>query len=76
MFPEGAPLPMIHCYTFARSDTILEDYSHIAIEQIENVLGTNIKPTNTFKVRQTATSTVEYCVSFPMPEAVAYKKNL
>jgi len=71
IFPIGSSLPLIHCYCFAN-----EPHSDkVAVQMISSILEFPIVPELIFKVRITATTTVEYCISFRLPPEVAYHKD-
>lgn len=78
LLPKGhLPLPRIHVYCFGNGETpeIMEQKS---LERIEKALGGTIKLTaadhglHVFKVRQTASYTLEFCISFILPAEIAY----
>eukprot|EP01121_Diplochlamys_sp_Union-15-3_P014893 TRINITY_DN4814_c0_g1_i3.p1 TRINITY_DN4814_c0_g1~~TRINITY_DN4814_c0_g1_i3.p1 ORF type:complete len:114 (-),score=28.35 TRINITY_DN4814_c0_g1_i3:76-417(-) len=67
---DNTTLPMIHCYCFSNA---VAKHKELAIKKIEKVLGSTIHPTLSVKVRQTASNTKEYCISFVLPAEIAYK---
>lgn len=77
LFPKGhTPLPRVHVYCFGNGETP-EISQAKALERVEKALG-GFKLTaadhglDIFKVRQTASYTLEYCISFVVPSEIAY----
>lgn len=77
LFPKGyAPLPRVHVYCFGNGETPAISEAK-ALQRIESALG-GYKLTaadhglHIFKVRQTASYTLEYCISFVVPSGIAY----
>lgn len=63
------PLPRIHCYCFSKSQSPAED----AQEQVEQRLGSSLAGQCTVHcVRDVAPKKVMVCVSFKLPETVAF----
>lgn len=77
LLPKGhTPLPRIHVYCFGTGDTP-EIMQERALTRIETALGgyklsAKENDLNVFKVRQTATFTLEFCISFILPAEIAY----
>lgn len=64
-----ATLPMIHCYCFSKSQSPGED----AKEQVERKLGSSLtSQCSVHCVRDVAPKKVMVCVSFKLPESVAF----
>lgn len=62
-------LPVIHCYCFSKSQSPAED----AQEQVEEILGSSLDMQPTIHcVRDVAPKKVMVCVSFKLPESVAF----
>lgn len=77
LLPKGhLPLPRIHVYCFGSGDAP-EIMQARALERIETALGgiklsAEANALHVFKVRQTATFTLEFCISFVLPAEIAY----
>jgi len=62
-------LPTIHCYGFSNHEEPKLDM----VKRIENILGTKIVPNIVHDVRDVAPKKFMICVSFKLPENIAYK---
>lgn len=76
LIPKDIPLPRVHVYCFSSGATF-EIMQLDAISRIESSMG-GVKlekdDLKIFKIRQTSTNTLEFCISFTIPAQVGYKK--
>ncbi|KAG0609363.1 hypothetical protein M758_8G178800 [Ceratodon purpureus] len=71
LLPKGrwkGTMPRVHCYCFMRSNETNEDI----MKKAETYLGSSIVDPNIYVVRDVAPNKIMLCVSFNLPEAVAF----
>ncbi|BFI29579.1 tRNA (guanine37-N1)-methyltransferase [Marchantia polymorpha subsp. ruderalis] len=62
------PMPRIHCYCFMRA---IETHADV-LKRAEGILGGVIKDPQVWTVRDVAPNKIMLCISFDLPEAVAF----
>lgn len=74
LFPKGHPLPRVHVYCFGTGESP-EIMQERALARIQKALGGVVlaePDLQVLKIRQTSTNTLEFCISFTVPESIAY----
>lgn len=73
VFPRTTPLPTIHCYAFSSAEDPLEDI----LARADTALGIRVdrETVSMHDVRDVAPRKHMYCISFPLPEVVAYQES-
>ncbi|KAL2635902.1 hypothetical protein R1flu_007381 [Riccia fluitans] len=64
------PMPRIHCYCFMKA---IENHSDV-LKRAEGILGGIIKDPHVWTVRDVAPNKIMLCISFDLPETVAFEE--
>ncbi|CAM6130071.1 unnamed protein product [Calypogeia fissa] len=65
------PMPRVHCYCFMRASETTED----VVKRAEAILGGNITDPQVWTVRDVAPNKIMLCISFDLPEQVAFRET-